>query len=169
MQQLRLAILKWSHSFFSNTGYFYLAQKYEDWLVHLKYFLAHEIIHALGLPHYVEDRKSIMSVKTTHENDYIQGWCVNCVVRLQKSSIFFAHTSQNAFFLYMTCCCLYMAFYIVQIFIYICVSNIYDDQWIKWCPRQSKKFILYTIPLLTRFLRKFSKILTVKNCSMWID
>ena len=77
MQQLRLTNLKCSHSFFSNTGYFYLAQKYENWLVHLKYFLAHEIIHALGLPHYVEDRMSIMSVKTTKENDYIQGWCDN--------------------------------------------------------------------------------------------
>ena len=54
---------------FPNTVYYFLAQAGENWLVHMKYFLAHEIMHSLGLPHFTASQ-SVMSEKPTSENDH---------------------------------------------------------------------------------------------------
>jgi len=48
----------------------YLSQPDMTELVHMKYYLAHEIIHSLGLPHY-QSPSSIMYVKPTVKSNYI--------------------------------------------------------------------------------------------------
>ena len=56
--------------FFRTLSIIFLAQQGETWMVHMKYFLAHEIMHSLGLPHSTGSRESIMSEKPTSENDH---------------------------------------------------------------------------------------------------